>query len=140
ILADHIFYFMDTSQLADMEIINAVLSDDQRDVGDMLELLTWGDIWKSRPDWETFEQQLERLLSWQVALEDRLGFWHQEVRRLESDPNYGLVRIMTSDSREAWQSHLDDLVRQQSEENRQLAEEISILEERLQEQQVARGI
>jgi hypothetical protein len=131
-LADHIYYFLDSDQEEVIQIIHAVLDDDQRDVGDMLELLPWGEIWKAHADWETLEDQYLRLDQWRSALENRVAYWQRVVRQLETDPRQGLLREMKERSREDWLAFLKKLAGQQEEENERLARQVRVLEEQWQ--------
>jgi hypothetical protein len=130
-LADHIEYFMDGSQGTDMQVINAVLVDERCDVGDMLEILAWGTIWTSRAEWERLEDQHERLAGWRQALDERLAFWQHEIRRLENDSGYALLRQHQRLAADEWLAYLDDLARQQEIENARLAGEVAVLQQAL---------
>ncbi len=134
-LARHIYYFLDNQQAAIMQDINAVLVDDRRDVGDMLEALSWGDIWTARADWETLENQYDRLNEWYQALEERLAYWQRELHKQESDSRYPLWQKMQESSQEEWLAFLDDLARQAEVENARLAHEVEVLEQALQTKQ-----
>ena len=131
-LARYIRYFLDSNQDAVMQVINAVLVDDQRGMGDMLEVLSWGDIWKARAAWETLENQYDRLNEWHQVLEERLAYWQREMRKQESDSRYYLWQKMHGSSQEEWLAFLDDLARQAEAENAQLAHEVEVLEQALQ--------
>src|SRR6266700_2800392 len=122
-LARHIYYFLDSQQGAVMQVINAVLVDDRRDVGDMLEALTWGDIWTVRADWETLENQYDRLNEWHQVLEERVDYWQREIRKQENDKRYRIWQKMQERSQEEWLDFLDDLARQAEAENAELAHE-----------------
>jgi chromosome segregation ATPase len=132
-LADHIYYFLDSDQEPVMQVINAMLADDSRDMGHMLESLAWGEIWAIRADWESLEEQYNRLKGWQSALESRLAHWKAQVQRLESESRYSLWEIK-SQGEEKWQVFLDELVQKQTAENARLTHEIAILEQELQAQ------
>lgn len=135
-LADHIEYFVvDSDREPIMQEINAVLADERQDLGDMLERLNWGEIWKARADWETLEDQYARLESWKSALEERLTYWQQQLCRVEQDPRYSLWQEMTTYSHQEWLAFLDNLARQQEEENASLAHEVSVLEQQWQTKQ-----
>jgi hypothetical protein len=57
-IADHIFLFVASDQESlVMREINTLLTDERKNVGDMLEILKWGAIWTSRASWETLENQ-----------------------------------------------------------------------------------
>jgi hypothetical protein len=119
-LLDFIFNFTDSGPV--IEKINAIVDDDRRELGDMLELLTWGEIWKARTDWETLDEQALRLDEWRVALEQRVAYWTEEIKRLEDDPRYSL------------RSELDDLLRSRERKNELLAKEVADLERQWAEQ------
>jgi len=129
-LADHIYYFLGNDQEAIMQIINAVLADDGKGMGHMLESLTWGEIWTIRADWESLAEQCNRLKGWQSELENRLSHWKAQVQRLESESRYS-PREIKSQGEEKWQTFLDELVQKQTVENARLAHEVAILEQEL---------
>lgn len=128
VLADHIYYFLESSQDAVMQVINAVLDNEHCDMGDMLELLGWGSIWMARAEWETLENHVTRLDGWRQALEERLAFWHNKLNFLEQDPRYALWQAMAATSGEAWQTFLRDRASEQAAENARLAHEVAVLE------------
>lgn len=130
-LADHIYYFLGEDQEVVMQHINALLVDEDADIGHMLELLAWGEIWKARPEWESLKDHHERLKGWQPMLEARLAHWKGEVQRLESESRYALWKIK-SQGEAQWQAYLGDLVAKQQAENERLAHEVAILEAELQ--------
>jgi chromosome segregation ATPase len=137
-LATHIFYFTDPNQTDVTESINTMLDDDRRDVGDMLELIPWGNdgaLWKVRGDWESLEEQHERLLGWRIALEERLTFWKEEVRRLERDDFHPFFIQSQSMNASEWIAYLQDLAEKQAAENNKLASQIAELEKKWQAQQ-----
>ncbi|MEC4812326.1 MAG: hypothetical protein SAK29_03480 [Scytonema sp. PMC 1069.18] len=132
-LADHIEYFLaDSDRETVMQVINAVLADNYCDMGDMLELLVWGDIWKARAEWETLEEQYTRLQEWQCSLEERLAYWQQIWK---DDSRYSLWQEKRSRSQEEWLAFLDDLAQKQAEENTRLSHEVAVLEQRWQAKQ-----
>ncbi len=112
--------------------VNAMVADRRRDVGDILEILPWGPIWRLRTDGETLEEQLKRLNGWQDALEGRLAFWQGEVLRLESDKSYDLWQEMQTSSPERWLIYLDELASSQTAENARLEHAVAVLERELQ--------
>jgi hypothetical protein len=129
-LVAHIRYFTDDQTV--IERINALLKDPRRDVGDMLELLPWGDLWRARAaDWETLTDQWARLTSWRAALQERLAHWQREVRRLEEDDRHPLLVRKTGSSPEEWLAFLDELARKQKAENVRLAREVEVLQQQL---------
>ncbi|MBD2215109.1 hypothetical protein H6G27_35495 [Nostoc linckia FACHB-104] len=131
-LADHIELFLrDSERETTMQVINAVLADNHRDMGDMLELLVWGDIWKARADWESLEEQYTRLQEWHKALLERLNYWHNVLQYREQDPRYELQEIR-SRGQESWFTFLDDLAQKQVAENAKLDHEVKVLEQQLQ--------
>ena len=137
-LADHIYYFLDPSQQIIMQTINAFLmDDDQRGLGEMLEVLVWGVIWSERADWESLQEQYERLEEWQQALDGRLAFWQAEELRLKNDSRMALWQERQARTQEAWLAFLDKLAGRQQAENERLAKEIAILERAWQEQEAA---
>ncbi|MBM7845943.1 hypothetical protein [Herpetosiphon giganteus] len=114
-----------------MQQINACVVDDQQDIGNILELLTWGAIWLQRTPYETLDDQLSRLNTWQQALNDRLGFWKIKVRRLEKDSTYALWQdrqLLTTDQ---WEQFLDNLAVEQLTANQSLQKKIDVLQEQL---------
>jgi hypothetical protein len=133
-LLDFIYYFSDNEGSTGVEQLNALLHDPQRDMGDILELLTWGDIWKAKYEWESLDEQQLRLGGWQAALTTRRDYWE---RRLQQPRNALDVfhRKRRSQSREEWLSFLEDLARRQEAQNRELAEEVAALERQWQMKQ-----
>ena len=132
-LADHIEYFLaDSDREIVMQLINAVLIDDRRDIADMLESLAWGPIWMARADWETLEDHHSRLEGWRQALADRLTYWQNEVRRLKSDQRHGLLLERKSRTPEEWQAYLDQMALEQQAEIDNLTHEVAVLEQQWQ--------
>ena len=132
-LADHIEYFIsDSNREPMMQILNAVLADDDRDLGHMLELLSWGEIWTARAEWETLEEQYNRLQEWEIALSERLEYWQQFLNSQQNNSYYGLLQERKTRSSQEWAEFLNELDQQQKEENERLAHEVSILEQELQ--------
>ena len=137
-LADHIYYFLESSQTPIMQEINAAIADDRQDVGDMLERLAWGEIWSARADWETLDDHLARVQGWNRALEDRLSYWQQIMRNVEDDPRHGLLEKMKESNREEWLAFLDSMARNQEMENARLARELGVLGDSWQGDKVVR--
>ncbi|MCP4676339.1 MAG: hypothetical protein GY854_12665 [Deltaproteobacteria bacterium] len=139
-LADHIEYFV---QPADREwvmgVLNAVLVNDQKGVGEMLELVEWGDIWTARAEWESSEDQYRRLVEWRAALADRLEYWQSEFHRLENDPRYDLLVKMREKDRADWLRELEQLARDQEKENEILAQKVADLERAWQTRELGVG-
>jgi hypothetical protein len=134
-LADYIGYFIaDEARETVMQVINAILVDEQRDVGDMLELLTWGDIWTARADWETSAEQYKRLTDWSQVLTERLTYWHERIRGLERSSYYSLWQQKQSCSLAEWLANLDEMGRQQATNNEKLSREVAFLEQQLARQ------
>lgn len=131
-LADYILDLIGDEQQVVMERVNAMVADRGRDVGDILEILPWGPIWRLRTDGETLEEQLERLNGWQSALEGRLAFWQGAVFRLESDDSYDLWQEMQTRSPEGWLIYLGELARSQEAENARSEHVVAMLEKELQ--------
>lgn len=137
-LADHIEYFIsDSDREVVMHTINAVLADEERDMGDMLELLAWGDIWSASAPWETVDDQYTRLESWREELKGRVIYWRDALQRLQSDDLYHLWEKWHTSSDEEWSGYLEELAQQQIENNDKLAHAVSILEEQWQIKQTA---
>lgn len=132
-LLDYIFNFTDSGPV--IERINAIVDDERRELGDMLELLTWGEIWKARTDWETIDEQWARLDEWRTALEQRVAYWIGENNRLKEDPRYSLWERRSELDPAAWQAALDDLRRHQEIENERLAAKIASKEQEWQARQ-----
>ena len=130
-----VFIFNFTDSGPAIERINAIVDDDRRELGDMLELLTWGEIWKARTDWETLDEQWLRLDEWRLALEQRVAYWIEENNRLKDDPRYSLWERRSELGPKAWQSALDDLLRRQERDNELLAKDVASLEQQWQAQQ-----
>lgn len=125
-LADHIYYFLDQDEETVMQEINAVFEDESTDVGNMLELLAWGEIWSVRPEWESLNDQHQRLQQWLQALQARLAYWKGQVQRCESESRYSLWKIKCRGEAE-WQAYLESLVEKQTKENTRLKREILVL-------------
>ena len=134
-LLDYIFNFTDKGPV--IEKINAIVDDDRRELGDMLELLSWGAIWKARTDWETLDEQWQRLDEWRVALEQRVAYWTQESNRLADDQRFSLWQRRSELNEIGWQALLDQMLREQEADNESLASEVVKLEERWRAQQGA---
>lgn len=129
-LLDYIFSFTDTGPV--IEQIHALVDDDGRDMGEMLELLAWGEIWKTRTRWESIEQQWQRLDEWRVALEQRLAYWTQERRHLADDTRYSLWQRRSELVESEWRALLDDLLSRQETDNKRAATEVAALNEQWQ--------
>jgi hypothetical protein len=139
-IADHIESMLPIKVWSSvLQDVNAIVADPIRDVGDMLELVPWGDFWTVRPPWETtLEEQLVRLTWWQEVLERRLTYWQDELRNLKKDDHYRLWQRMVQLEREEWLSLLDDLRLQQLAENDELQRQVTVLQRRLDKQPRAR--
>ncbi len=134
-LADYIGYFIaDESRETIMQVINAILADEQRDVGDMLELLSWGNIWTASADWETPVEQYKRLNDWNQILADRLVYWQERIHGLEKSSYYSLWQQKQSLSQAEWLANLDEMGRQQAANNANLSREVDFLEQQLARQ------
>lgn len=139
-LADHIEYFIsDSDREPVMQVINAILSDDTRDLADMLEAMAWGPIWMARADWETLEDQYARLVEWQHSLKNRRVHWQGEIHRLKNDGRYSLLQECQVRTREQWMTYLAQMARDQQEEVNELAREVAILEGQWQLRQADQG-
>lgn len=132
-LLDYIFYITDEGP--EIEKINALMDDDHHDMGDMLEMLAWGPIWKSRTPWETLDDQRQRLEEWRVVLEERFSYWTQECHRLEEDERYSLWKQKSELNENEWQAELDQMLQRQETDNQRLASEVAKLEEQSRAQQ-----
>ena len=133
-LRDFIYYFSESEQASGIEQINAMLDDERRDIGDILELVEWGDIWKVRSDWETLDEQQQRLEGWQAALEERLAYWQHRLEQ-SNNPFHELWLKRKAMTRPAWLSFLDELARRQAQQNQELAGEVAALEQLWQAKQ-----
>ena len=134
-LADHIDYFVATDDRETvMQVINAVLADDHRDIGDMLELLSWGDIWTARPNWETPEDQYKRLQNWESTLRERLEYWKNRFQQLKDEPRQGLLQEMKSRRPEEWADYLVEMAWKQEKYNKKISQEVDFLEKELAKQ------
>lgn len=138
-LLDHIDYFTDEEQADVIGRIHALAKDEQRGVGDILELLKWGNIWQARPDWETLEEQEDRLKGWHGILQERLNYWQREVQRISQDQRYSLWQRKKALSGDEWQSFLAQLAQQQERDNEQLRRKVAELELLWQAQQTESG-
>lgn len=131
-LADYIYIFLPQEQEeAVMQVINAILVDENKDIGDILEALAWGDIWSTRAGDESLEAQYARLNEWCVALEGRVTYWKTRVQSLESESRYDLWKVKKQGEAQ-WQALLEDLIQKQTTENERLAHEVTVLEQQLQ--------
>jgi hypothetical protein len=138
-LADHIFYFLDDDQEDVLQVLHAIQDNARYDVGDMLELLPWGDIWQARAGWETLDDQQRRLLSWLAALETRLDYWQRTLPQLEGDSRQGLLLEKKARNPEEWQDYLTGLARDQEKDNAHLRQEVQVLEIEWQKKQAQGG-
>jgi hypothetical protein len=135
-LANHIYSF--TNEEAIMQQINAVVDDDRRDVGDILEIIPWGPIWTDRAkDWETLQDQLERLEAWRMILEQRMSHWQSQVQKIHLDSRFPLLEEKQSRSPAEWQAFLDELASKQLVENAALKTEVEQLEHKLKARSAA---
>lgn len=130
VLLNYLYYFTDDDQMSDIERLNAVLDDDRHDVGDLLESLEWGDIWRAKYDWETLDEQHARLKDWREALTGRLAYWKERQKGQAGDQIQGLWERRKRVTPEQWADFLDDLARQQQRQNQRLAEEAASLQRR----------
>lgn len=130
-VADFLYYFMDQAQSEQMAVINAVLNNPDRGVGELLELLAWGDgsIWSARYPWESMEDQYARLMAWRGALERRRDAWLDRVERITSEQRYALWTIKTHDPA-GWPAYLDGLAEDQARDNADRARLLAALEAR----------
>ena len=125
-LVAHVRYFTDDRTV--IEHLNILLNDPRRDLGDLLELLPWGELWSARQaEWETLARQYARLTEWDAALRRRQAYWQQEVTRVEQDPHYSLLQRKMVSNPQEWHDTLEDLARRQNEDNARLAHEVSVL-------------
>jgi hypothetical protein len=138
-LADYIFYFLDDEQEAVLRDLHAIQDDARYDVGDMLELLPWGDIWQARAGWETLDDQRQRLSSWLAALQTRRDYWQRALDHLEDDSRQGLLQGKASQSAEGWQEYLAGLALDQDRDNARLRQEVQVLEDEWQKKQAQGG-
>jgi hypothetical protein len=130
VLLDYLYYFTDDAQMAHITRFNAVLDDDQHDVGDLLEALEWGDIWRARYEWESLDAQHARLEGWRVALVAQLTHWKERLSR-QSEGQFSALRERREKlTPEQWAAFLDNLAEVQREQNRTLAEKVTELEQR----------
>lgn len=140
VIADHIFLFVASDQESIvMREINALLTDERRNMGDMLEILKWGAIWTSRASWETLEKQYDRLHGWNLALQQRLADWHHEICQLKADWRYTFWEKKVSLSPEGWEGFLNDLARQQEKTIENLAHKVKVLEQECQKKRKESG-
>ncbi|MDX9954457.1 MAG: hypothetical protein RBT75_10195 [Anaerolineae bacterium] len=131
-LADYILDFVSEEQEeVVMQVINAILVDESKDIGDILEALAWGDIWSIRAGDESLEVQFARLNEWRAALEGRVIFWKTRVQSLESESRYTLWEVKKQGEAQ-WQALLEDWVQKQAAENKRLAHEVAVLQRQLQ--------
>jgi hypothetical protein len=134
-LGDYIFYFLDDDQQDVLQVLHAIQDDARYDVGDMLELLPWGDIWQARAGWEMPDDQQRRLLSWHTALGTRLDYWQRTLDRLAGDSRQGLLQEKKARSPEGWQDYLAGLAQDQEKDNARLRQEVQVLEAEWQKKQ-----
>jgi hypothetical protein len=134
-IADHIYYFIDPSQENVLKVINSMLVSESADVGEMLERIIWGPIWSERADWETLDDQYQRLSEWQQSLRDRMTYREAIIYNLERDTCYALW-LEWIKGEDQWNQFLEELVRKQQAENERLIHEVSVLEAELQSRQL----
>jgi len=137
-LIDHVFSFADPSQDNIIKVMNAILVDESTDIGEMLESLAWGEIWSARAEWESVQEQYQRLLEWKQALKDRIVYWEAIIQNLEHDSCYALW-IEWKKGENQWNLFLKELVQKQEVENKRLSKEVSILEDELHSKQLESG-
>ncbi len=140
-LADHVISFVSGEEMETvMQVVNAILDDERRDIGDMLELIPWGDIWTARAEvWETLDLQYERLREWDQGLTTRLTYWQGQIQRLEDDDRHGLLQEMQSRSRPDWLAYLDDLAQKQTKINEESSREVQFLEQQIAKHSESEG-
>jgi hypothetical protein len=129
-LADHLLYFVDDANEAVKLAINQALVDPDKDIGDMLERLEWGDIWQTKASWEAPEEQIKRLESWRDALQGRLVYWEGKRRELDT---HGLLEEWRERDKEEWDAYLDRQAAQQETELIELRQAVDLLRQRLQD-------
>ncbi len=93
---------------------------------DALEQIPWGEVWMARGSHETLAIQYRRLSVWERSLNNQLKSLSRETERLHKDSRYGLWEQYQRGA-QAWQEFLQQAVKQQQEQNAELAEEMQRL-------------
>jgi hypothetical protein len=141
--ADHVFFFASFADAGEEDAvrqrINAVLNDPATDLGDVLEVLAWGPVWKARQEWETPDQQLDRLATWQAALAERLAHWRRELAGLDGSDQRDLYEERRARTPEGWRTYLAELADEQRAENARLTRAVATLEAQWAARQAAFG-
>jgi len=131
-LADFIISVVDSAQENVVrERLNIVLADTSRDIGDMLEDLSWGPIWSARSEWETLDEQATRLEAWRTSLTARRLHWQRELIELEREGRKYFLPERRQRSSPEWLAFLGDLATEQQKENVRLQHEVEVLERQL---------
>lgn len=140
-LADHVMSFVPNDEMETvLQVVNAILDDEQRDVGDMLELIPWGVIWTARAEaWETPEMQFDRLQGWNQELQARLTYWEGQIQRLKKDERDGLLQEMRVRSHSDWLAYLEGLASKQAEQNKEMRQEIVFLQQQIAKRTINEG-
>jgi hypothetical protein len=135
-LWNHLYYFLDTGEMDQdpqrvkaIQALHGMVNDERRDIGEMLEVLAWGDIWKERAEWESLDDQARWMQDWCAALEQRLKYWEQTVSRMELDRRQKLLKEKQKRTQQEWLTYLGWLADQQQQENLRLARDVQILED-----------
>jgi hypothetical protein len=139
-LADFIISVVDSAQETVVrERLNIVLADTSRDIGDMLEDLSWGPIWSARSEWETLDEQAARLEAWRASLTARRSHWQRELIDLERDGRKYFLPERRQRAPTEWLAFLGDLAKEQQTENARLLHEVEVLERQLSARRAGGG-
>ena len=125
-VADHVLYFSAGEDDAVVVLMNGLLMKPDHGPGEMLELIQWGEIWKSTPDYESEEEMFLRLEGWQLELEVRLEYWQTKVQQLRRE--HGLAELKQRSSAAEWHDHLAALAQEQGAENAQHQRNLEVLQ------------
>jgi hypothetical protein len=134
-IADHVLYFAATESDPVVVLMNSLLSKSEHGPGEMLEAIEWGDIWSVAPAWESEQDRLSRLKSWQEELEPRLGYWKARERQLTAD--YALASRKMKSTAAEWRAYLDGMAAAQKADNARRASELELLRAEWQRRQEA---
>ena len=136
-LHDHVSWVMGhrRQKAAEMQEITALLADESADVGDMLELIPWGEegrFWKERPTYQKPEEQAAQLEDWVSALQGRLSFWKNKIAELQEEATLAeYAHLMTTDL-DKQRIYLEEEMKRMAAENQNLATQASELERMIQ--------
>jgi len=105
--------------------LQGLVSNPATTLGEVLETLPWGAIWKQKGQQETLADQWQRLCTWEQALQNQLALLEKGEERLRRDPRYGLWE-RRREGPEAWEQF-------QQQSAGQFEQDLEELKDQLQE-------